>query len=256
MESLKKNRSIVISEVELTLDVPDKSSIPRSLPSPMLDLDSERGLFSCPLQNGAVEPVQDHNQDQGQEHLILLTSINEQTTSLLQPFSLPQSQSQFLSPSPSKNEDEVNEMLEQALILGQIALVLASSLCSGASFRSQAQAPAKGQNHTVGAQTQVLVALANMGTTLLKQFHRTGDTRDLEEAGGLHWRAVALGIGRESNGSGKEKRCEDGQREKQRVSEWDRQEYEGEDGNGRSEALVRLEQLRKLLGERGFVAQI
>lgn len=218
MVSSKQNRSIMVSEVEVPPDVPDKSSIPRSLLSPTLKLAFNRRSVSSPTEDDALEPKQDHDQrqDQMQEQLILLASINEQTTSLLQTLSQFQSQSQSQRQYQPKSEDRENEVFEQALILGQIVLVLASSL-----------------SHTVEGQAQVLVALANMGMTLVKQSDRTGNKRDLEEAGGLFERAVVVGKG----GNAKK----------------ERKLGKHEDVDGSGEVLVRLEKLGGLLGERGFV---
>ncbi|KHE79614.1 hypothetical protein GE21DRAFT_1343294 [Neurospora crassa] len=147
-------------------------------------------------QTDQLEPVQHQHQDQDQDpkqdqdHLTLLTSLNKQTTSLLQTYS--QSQSK------SENGGDFN-LLERALVLGQVALVLASSLIAvsaasgddrvvcrlAAYFKARAEVDVEAQAQ---AQREVAVALPNMGVALVKQFDRTGDRRDLKETRWTHAR--------------------------------------------------------------------
>lgn len=280
-ESLK--RSAIVSEIELPLE-DDISAIPRTLsvsseldklaPTPgpiettIRNFDNNNNNIISPDYH--LAPVQDNDdrgqdQDQRQEQPTLLTSFNEQTTSLLHAYSQSQAQAQ----AQAQSEDgDTDGMLEQALVLGHISLVLACSLYPGASSMSQTlvEAQTTRESHTLGAQARVVAALTNMGMALVRQFDRTEDRRNLEEAGGLYAMAVTLDVGKELKRIGKEERVGNGQRERRKVSGWDRQEgrRDGEGGNkhgdgnagqhedGRSEVLVRLEKLGELLGERGF----
>lgn len=272
-ESLKK--SVLVSETELPLQ-DDVSTIPRTVHVSSgldrFDPDPEQNEGLNADMRLGYHPVsakgQDQTQHQEQEQLTLLTSLNEQTITLLQAHSL--------SPLTSENEDVGT--LEQVLVLGQIALILASSLYHGACAASASQAQSKPQEEgcSPGAGTQVVLALTNMGMALVKDFDRTGDEKDLEKAGVLYKRAVGTGIGvsigedigevnveREQMGGISKM---NGERETRRVKrrEWKlagcRYEGEGdgedgcEDRYGHDEVLGFLDRLRKLLAERGFAA--
>ncbi|EGO57054.1 hypothetical protein NEUTE1DRAFT_139103 [Neurospora tetrasperma FGSC 2508] len=202
--------SSVVSETEIHLK-DNAAAIPRTLfPSEAETLSYEqqhkvvlqvtkRGSLELSIDHHAaqkdqLEPIQNQNQDQNQDrdqdHLTLLTSLNKQTTSLLQIYSQSQSKSE---------EGGDTNVLEQAVVLGQVALVLASSLIAVSAtsgddrvvcrldLHSKARVEIKVEVQTQ-VQREVVVALANMGVALVKQFDRTGDRRDLEEAGWIHAR--------------------------------------------------------------------
>ncbi|KAK3490258.1 uncharacterized protein B0T23DRAFT_443197 [Neurospora hispaniola] len=175
---------------KVVLQVTKRGSIELSIDHHVVEKDQLE-----PIQNQNQDQNQDQYQEQDQDHLTLLTSLNEQTTSLLQIYS--QSQSK------SENGGDTN-VLDQALVLGQVALVLASSLIAVSATsgddrvvcrlapHSKARAEVKVEVQTQ-VQREVVVALANMGLARVKQFERTGDRRDLKKAGGIHARDGGYG---------------------------------------------------------------
>ncbi|KAL0470199.1 hypothetical protein QR685DRAFT_587110, partial [Neurospora intermedia] len=190
-------RLFVVSEFEIHLE-DNVAAIPRTLPSKAETLSYEQQHEAVLTKHGSLklsidhhaaqkdqlEHIQDQDWEQEQDHLTLLASLNKQTTSLLQTYS--QSQA-------NRKDEGDTDVLEQALVLGRIALVLASLLIAvstapGNSIvecrlaaHSKARAEVKVQEQTQ-VQREAAVALANMGVALVEQFDRTRDRRDLEEA--------------------------------------------------------------------------
>lgn len=273
-ESLK--RSARVSETELPLE-DDVSTVPQTLPaSSELDHlvhDPDRNEATITDLNTDISlghhlasaQEHDHNHNQRQEHLTLLKSLNEQTTSLLTSYCQLDSQNEA---NRRKGEDNMS-LLEQALVMGQIALVLASSVYPGtcASATSKTQKKPHGEIRVVNGQAQVVLALTNIATALVKHCDRTGDKRDFNEAGGLYGRGVDV-VGIEKGVRevkvereymdivGEEKGKRQGQGVKQREWKLDGYRNEGEDGEeegyGPDMVLMLLDRLRELLAERGF----
>lgn len=277
----------MVTEVGLLLG-DDAAAIPRTLPS-----ESEADAFSH--EQGHHKAVlteaewkldghsshhheKQKDQDQGKDHLTLLTSLNEQTTSLLAILAS-YSHLELQNPQNGSDGEDETSVLEQALVLGQIAPVLVSSLldsslptpptapetsaasaasdfgvdCSLAvqpQTRAQAQPQAQAQTQ---AQAQVMVALANMGVALVKHLDRTGDGMELEEARGVYQRGIEMGMGMGRRWNESEMM--------ERTVDFGQKRGEGMgggvgDGDGTDDGVLgMLERLGALLDERGGRAQ-